>query len=140
MDQVIVISWGFIHFLLCPLLFFSFFFLFFFFFSFLFFTFFLFFIFFFYFRIQQYLLAKNTKGTKSQSPVDPINYRVITTNTWHTSHFPTSSLVTSASHIALKPLASEYFTLAFHKSPKLRTFKLLYLSGSTWYIFQKLRW
>jgi hypothetical protein len=54
----------------CPLLFFSFF-------LFLFFSF-LFFSFFFFFRMQHYLQVKNTKGTKLQSTVDPINYRVIT--------------------------------------------------------------
>jgi hypothetical protein len=62
MDQVIVISWGFYPFSFMPSFCFSHLF------SFLFFS----------FRMQHYLQFKNTKGTKLQSTVDPINYNVIT--------------------------------------------------------------
>jgi hypothetical protein len=69
MDQIIVIAWGSIEFLLCPLLFF--------FFSFLF------LFLFFYFsqiicKMENHLTNKNTKEITFESPVDPINYRVIT--------------------------------------------------------------
>jgi hypothetical protein len=56
MDQVIVISWGFYPFSFMPSFCFS---------------------HFFSFRMQHYLKVKNTKGTKLQSTVGPINYRVI---------------------------------------------------------------
>jgi hypothetical protein len=89
MDQIIVIAWGSIEFLLCPLLFFFFLFFFFFFsffFSFLFFfLFFSFFLFFFLFFFSNYLQngksfdkPKHTKEITFQSPIDPINCRVIT--------------------------------------------------------------
>jgi hypothetical protein len=60
MDQIIVIAWGSIEFLLCPLLFF-----------------------FFSFpqiicRMENHLTYKNTKEITFHSPFDPINYRVIT--------------------------------------------------------------
>jgi hypothetical protein len=79
MDQVTVIAWGSIEFLLCPLLFFFFLFPFFFFF---FFSFFFLFPFLFFSqvicRMKNCLTNKNTKEITFQSPVDPINYRVIT--------------------------------------------------------------
>jgi hypothetical protein len=65
MDQVIVIAWGSIEFLLCPLLFFFFLFLFSFFSQII-------------CRMKNHLTNKNTKEITFQSPVDPINYRVIT--------------------------------------------------------------
>jgi hypothetical protein len=63
MNQVIVIAWGFIQILLCPLLFF------FFFFSFLFSN---------YLQNGKSFDKQDSKVITFKSPVDPINYRVIT--------------------------------------------------------------
>jgi hypothetical protein len=122
MDQIIVIAWGSIEFLLCPLLFFFLFFFFFFSFSFFFFSF-LFFFFFFSFpqiicRMENHLTNKNMKEITFQSPVDPINYRVITPPT---NDFLENMMIEEGPHY-LKPGSSDPMQLNIHPSESIFEF------------------